>query len=1250
VIRKGVTYWFVFPVVFAITCPSLFAQLHDRFRFDHLRVEEGLSQGSVNALIQDSRGFLWVGTDDGLNRFDGYQFLVFRPDPVNPDAIEGNIVTALTEDPDGDLWIGTSGAGVQRYDPHAGKFSSLAREDSAATALRSSVINVLQVDRKGRLWIGTENAGVQVFDPASRRLMRVELSSDTRIDAVTDLAMTRSGALFVACGRNGLFAIDPESRNVRQIRVPSIDRHGGVTGVSRITLEGSRYLWVGAQDSRLYRYDVRTGVWKTYPLLRGAEPAYNLLIKGMRMDAEGNLWVATASNGLYVLQTINGRLSHVLEELLVPSSLPSSSTRTLYCDRLGNVWIGMNGRGLALHAPAIKEFNLLLRGLRAGEDISIHSFRAIYQDSDSVLWIGGYRGFNRLDRKSGKVTVYGRNPRSMAGNGPFPGMNADNVFVIHPDPVDPQRYLILGTEGGGLYRFDKKTEQFWRIPLRDESGGLSDPSDLTIYEIARAADGTLWIGGSHGLWRWDTRDAGSLPTEVARESFGEQQGGVFAIWEDRNRFLWVGTGRSGLMLLDRLNGDVTGFTHVRGDTTSLSSNSVRCIFEDSRGILWIGTSFGLNRMNRENGTFRSLTRRDGFPNDVIYGILEDDRQYLWMSTNHGLVKFHAEAGVVATYDTQDGLQGNEFNTAAFFRSASGELFFGGVQGLTYFYPDRIYKNQTVPPVVIAGVRSGNRKIHLRNAGVGPDTIRLKYPEESITFTFAALSFYRPEKNRYRYRINGNDQDWIELGYERLLSFAGLGPGEYVLHVQGSNNDGVWNRQGVTVTLIIEPPFWASWWFRILVGLLLAGLVFFGFRWRMTRVRTQERRLSVEVEQRTSELQHANSNLLLEIDERKRAEAEAYRANATKSEFLAHISHEIRTPMNAILGFSELLHDRIHDAELRDYLESISVSGKTLLTLINDILDLSKIEAGKLDLVFKPMSIAGVVDEIRQLFAYQVSTKQLGFEVRIDPGVPQLLYLDETRMRQILLNLVGNAVKFTERGRITIEIRTMAQEKNSCTLLIEVSDTGVGIAPSQQQRVFEPFRQGSRGRNTDYSGTGLGLAITQRLIQMMGGEITLNSRLGSGTSFRITLPSVSVVADTMEMDFGEGHHMRSAAAAEQHSDEPVTGMSQEAESTVSPEDLRALYSDLSGRELLRWERLKRTYIMHEIESFATDLRKRAEIAHYQPLIDWSDRLVREVRSFDMERLPLTLEEFPRILAVIHDKGKEPPPHTTTEDHD
>ncbi|MBR9975921.1 MAG: hypothetical protein KFF77_10105, partial [Bacteroidetes bacterium] len=902
---------------------------------------------------------------------------------------------------------------------------------------------------------------------------------------------------------------------------------------------------------------------------------------------------------------------------------------------------------------------------RTGQ-LPVHSFRAIWQGRDSMLWLGGYGGFCRIDRRSSQVLCTTNPAAGTAGRSGFSASPVSSVFSVLPDPEAPEDALLVGTEGSGLYRLDRQRLHFTHLwPLPSDS---AQPENLKIYELASTRDGSVWIGTQDGLFRWEKPKRSNRPTPVAPADFSGRQGAVFAVYEDSNGFLWVGTERGGLAYYDRLEDQVTFFQHRRGQAETIAGNSVRCVYEDSRGMLWIGTSAGLSLMDNERGTFRHVTTADGLPNNVVYGILEDVSGYLWLSTNSGLARYHPDEGVVATYDVHDGLQGNEFNTSAFFRSASGELFFGGVRGVTHFYPERITRNLLVPPVVITGVRAGNHELLLRNDGIAGDTVIVDHTSKSIAISFAAISFYRPEKNRYRYRIANRSDEFIDLGTDRFLSFAGLSPGMYVIQIQGSNNDGTWNLRGATLTLIVEPPFWGAWWFRLLVGLVVVVGSVALLRWRLHSLRSQERLLAGEVAHRTSELKHANAKLLSEIEERKRAEADAYRANATKSEFLAHISHEIRTPMNAILGFTELLQDRIQQEEQRNYLNSIAVSGRTLLTLINDVLDLSKIEAGKLVLSYHPTSIRAIAHEIEQLFAYQAQQKNLTFTVVIDQGVPQTMYLDEIRIRQILLNLVGNAVKFTATGSITLDVSCTRTDAQRCTLRIRLTDTGMGIAPSQQERIFEPFRQGGRGRNTDYSGTGLGLAITQRLVHMMEGEIDYSSRLGIGTTFKVVLPGVLMEEKEGSVHVPDAASLRTLDAASASGSAPVSpgmdvppgtppgtpaGSAQTADTdrTIPPSSsLRALHADLLSADYSRWERLGRTFLMHEIEAFALELHEKALAASYDPLREWAGRLLRDARNFDMEQLPRTLNEFPAILDLLKEQGNHPTSSSDITAHD
>ncbi len=670
--------------------------------------------------------------------------------------------------------------------------------------------------------------------------------------------------------------------------------------------------------------------------------------------------------------------------------------------------------------------------------------------------------------------------------------------------------------------------------------------------------------------------------------------------------------------------------HHPEDTTTIADNTVYCIHEDSRGILWLGTGRGLSAYDPDHGRFVNYTTRDGLPNNVVYGILEDGLGYLWLSTNFGLARFHPIRGEIATYDAQDGLQGNEFNAAAFHKATDGELYFGGVSGVTHFQPLEIRNNNFRPPLVITQCIIGEETFEFSVSS--GDTLVIPASRNQLYLSFAALNFIRSSENKYRYRIKELHSRWLNLGTNRDLSLVGLPPGWYTLFIQGSNNEGLWNPESTLLFVEVRPALYETVWIRILGLLLLAAAGIGIFRWRNTAHRAQERRLALLVDERTARLTQANAQLMREIDHRRRAEEEAWRANAVKSEFLAHMSHEIRTPMNAILGFTELLQDKIHEANLRDYLDSIAISGNTLLQLINDILDLSRIEAGRVELVYQPTDVRALVRDVSRIFDWNLRKRNLEFTAHIDSALPALLLIDNVRLRQILLNLVGNAVNFTEFGSVNIGVAMLHHNADACTIEFTVSDTGSGIPPALIEKIFEPFQQGPSARDRQTGGTGLGLAITNRLVRMMHGHIDVRSEVGKGSTFRVVFPDVLFATDAEE----RGDTVRAHVADET---EPTTLPQIQAVTMSSDSDdplaCKRLLESIREEHLATWEQIRGRFVLQEIERFGKSIRDLSEETGCSFFQDWSRRLLREVDSFDMDNLPYTLKEFEQEYRKLQD---------------
>ncbi len=567
----------------------------------------------------------------------------------------------------------------------------------------------------------------------------------------------------------------------------------------------------------------------------------------------------------------------------------------------------------------------------------------------------------------------------------------------------------------------------------------------------------------------------------------------------------MGTARNGLSRLDGDTGSFKTYKHDFNDPKSLSNNAVSSIYEDSKGVLWVGTYGGaLNRMLTPDGEFDHFGTADGMPDAVVYAILEDDVGNLWMSTNAGITRFNGARGVApefTNFKSRHGLQGDEYNSGAYFQSGRGEMFFGGMNGLNAFYPERIRLNQHAPPVFLSTFNLNQVPVNQETGPGGEldrpinsgNRIRLEYKNYNVlTFKFTALHYANPQLNQYAYRLTGFLDSWTYSGNRRIATFTGLAPGEYNFHVKGSNSDGVWNEDGLIIPIEISGPWWMTTAAQIGLSISVLFLGFVLFRYRVRRVQNLNRELEEKIVKRTRD---------------------AVVANRAKSDFLARMSHEIRSPMNSILGFSELLDGLITDKQQRRYLKSIRTSGDTLLFLINDILDLSKIEAGKVIFETKDVNVSEFMEEIEALFCDRIEEKGLGCSLKIDPDLPSVLKFDPLRMRQILVNLLDNAIKFTNEGHIGVswacQGRVSSPDDTLVGIELQVSDTGIGVPNEELETIFEKFEQRTGQQTSQFGGTGLGLSICRLLVEKMNGQIQVNSKVGQGTTFTIQIPDVPI---------------------------------------------------------------------------------------------------------------------------------------------
>jgi PAS domain S-box-containing protein len=787
-------------------------------RFTHLTSEQGLSHDVVRCILQDSQGFMWFGTLDGLNRYDGYTFTIYRHRRSDPGSLSHNAVTALYEDRAGTLWIGTA----MGLDSFAGDAASFTHHLAVAEQ-----VGAIYEDAAGTLWIGTEGSGLFRYDRADGQFIQYthdpadphSLSDDDVIAISED----GSGTLWVGTTYGGLNAFDRITERFTRYRHDPADPHSlSYDRVSAIYRDLSGALWVGTgsdyevEAGGLNVFDGTTGQFTRY--LHDPQDRHSLSNNHARSiyeDRTGTLWIGT-DDGLDVFDRATHIFASYRHDPLNPHSLGDSPITAIYEDRAGTLWFGTDGEGLYKYARLKERFGRYQPDPLDPNSLSGAEVGALYEDHTGVLWIGvPGEGLDRLDRTTGQFTHYSPDP-----NDPH-SLSNNNVRALYEDH---EGALWVGTNQG-LDRLDPATGQF-RHYVHDpgDPGSLGPGAVKVILEdhthalwVATEGPGTLnRLDGTAGTFTRYEHDPANPDGFVNTY-------GVRAVYEDRAGDLWLGT-YTGLVHFDRDAGTFTQYRHDPEDPRSLSHDFVWSIYEDPAGILWIATAEGLNRFDPDTAQFTVYTMEDGLANDNVVGMLVDDRGDLWLGTGGGgLSRFDPQTGILKTYDASDGLASNDVTLGACHRSKSGEMFFGTLDGFNAFYPADVKDNPHVPPIALTAFRKFDQVVEFDTPLSDVEEIPLSYEENFFAFEFAALDYTDPAKNQYAYQLEGFDEGWIYCGPRRYASYTNLPPGEYTFRVKGSNNDGVWNETGRAVRITIAPPFWQAWWFRVLAAVIVLGI-------------------------------------------------------------------------------------------------------------------------------------------------------------------------------------------------------------------------------------------------------------------------------------------------------------------------------------------------------------------------------------------------------------------------------------------
>lgn len=1118
--------------------------------FDQYATNQGLSNGYVNAILQDNKGFVWIGTANGLNRFDGIAFKTYRFDIKDTTTIPGSGVTSLAEDPQGNLWVMTSNA-LCVYNSKKDNFSRKTFQVNGKN-FNDFFLYASIIDSKGYLWVSAPNIGIFRFK------------------------MDENSGISNSVIKADLYLLDEDD----------VDNTLKNNVYSFVEDEDGK-IWVASQSNKLFYFDNQQNKFLSKKIDLPEVGNFSNKRKGLFKDREGVFYISIEDNGLLVWDRVKNEF-----RLYKPNGTntgPKGKVLSAIAeDKNGLIWVGdRNSEGISIFNKITKTFSYCQSDVFDPHSLNTNKINCIYRDRNESMWVGTIIGVNKYSPGKLKFKRYFSNP-DISGK-----LSFNNTLSFAEGKTGE---IWIGTDGGGLNRLDRKTGVFSHF-----KDNPSDPNSLSsnaVISICEDHEGTLWMGTYHGgLGRMKNgKFTAFYPDPANPNSISDRN--IWYVFEDSKRNLWVGTLNSGLELLDRKTGRFFHYTSSDGDSTSirnnsiveiyedskqnlyitgnqgvsivdlkaydflgprpdlkfrnlvhqenrnsLSSNDVYCVTEDNDGNLWFGTlGSGIDKLEPTVGKFTNYSTKDGLPGNAVTSILVDSLNNLWLATDKGLAKFNPKTKEVVVFDQKDGLQNKSLKSWAI-KTKDGEMFFGGPDGFNSFYPERIIhgQNQNKPPVIITGLKIFNKPIKINelfnnrillvNDISETSELVLSYHENYFTFEFIALDYITPEKNNYAYMMEGFDEGWVQCGTKREANYTNLDPGEYKFRVKASNNDGVWNEKGALIRIVILPPWWETWWFKLIVVLAIIFVLAYIYYSRIQQFKAQKLLLEKLVAKKTSELQQMNSKLMKQAEELNKTNSlleerqeqieeqseellvqkeslitmnkELNDLNATKDKFFSIIAHDIKNPFNAVLGFTELLMENFKEWDDERKIETINLvhdSSKNLNQLLDNLLQWSRSQSGALNFNPQKIELEETFNDSIHLFRETAEAKNI--QLATSSMEEKLaVYADRNMLDAILRNLISNALKFTRPGGKV----QLISERNGEFAIVKVTDNGVGISAKVQERLFRIDKQNSTNGTLNESGTGLGLILVKEFVTKHGGEIGVESIEGKGSTFYFTIP-------------------------------------------------------------------------------------------------------------------------------------------------
>jgi signal transduction histidine kinase/ligand-binding sensor domain-containing protein/CheY-like chemotaxis protein/AraC-like DNA-binding protein len=1053
-------------------------------KFKHITDEQGLSNTSVECILQDHRGFMWFGTLDGLNRYDGYNITVYNYEPKDTSSISDNTIQCIYEDRQNRLWIGTSN-GLNLFDQTTNKFIRYIHS-SNPNSISDNNINDIYEDTGHNLWIATAGGGLNLFDRNKSEFKhlvhRDNQHNSLSNNEVNSICEDTKGNFWVATN-NGLNLFNRQKNSfslVKNLTDKASANNADYNNIQQVKCDHQNNLWMIANDHGLIFFNHEKNIIKNYthqdsnPNSIGSDILRHILI-----DHAGKVWIGGINAGLNLYDPQTNSFINYHHEPENSTSLSQKSVKYIYEDKQDNLWVGTLRGGVNLYTPQSGRFKLY-KQTASPLSLSYDDIRSFHQDKSGNIWVGADGGgLDLFNEKNGTFKHYRHDPNNPSS------LSSSAIISITGDSNDN---LWISTWNGGLNKFNSKTGTF--IHYRHNPADKNSINSDFVRKAFEDSEHNMWIAtdvGGVNLFDRNTNKFSRL-TQGTQNKTHLWGNNIIDINEDDQKNLWILTLDSGINCYNFISKQFSHYLYNKNGAT----NDIAFAFTDSKGRFWIGKK-GLYLFDRARDKFTLYTHLAGLADEYIKGILEDNDGNLWISTSNGITKFNPDTYAFKKFNVGDGLQGLEFEVGSCMKAKNGELFFGGVNGFNVFYPGNIRSNPNVPPVYLTDFQILNKSvaIGLKDSPLKEDIsvtkeIYLTYRQSTFSLLFSALNYVAPENNQYAYKLESFDKNWVKAGTERKASYTNIDPGEYTFTVKASNNDGLWNEKGAQIKIFISPPFWSTWWFRSIIVIILLTCVYLILYFR-----------------RAFELRR--------MEEKKNEEM-----HQVQLQFFTNISHEFRTPLSLILGPLEKITHETSQRKTTHYYHTIHRNANRLMSLINELMDFRKVESGVLKLKVSNTNLNVFLENITEEFRDLSETKKIDLTIS-EPSKFEKAWFDSKLLEKIILNLLNNAFKYTgDDGKVSVElcytldsftpefgneliVKNPRRSKDYFHILVK--DNGIGISKESIDHLFERYYRIS----STHLGSGVGLAFVKSLTMLHKGDITVYSERNIGTEFIISLP-------------------------------------------------------------------------------------------------------------------------------------------------